>query len=206
MTHEADAERRDAVLAEFHRECTLPSAEQIINWTARYPEFAEDIRAHAAIIRDWAAAEGGSDEAEVEQTMMERARSRALNAIFKAQKEAHSESRPQIKKTFDDLLASASATTQSLSREIDIPREVLADLFRGRMRPPVGSRLITALLQKLQATALEFDGALTHALANPSLGHAHATKHPSVVSRSYEEIIRSTTMPADRKAYWLERD
>lgn len=205
MTNEAVAERRDAVLAQFHRECTCPTAEQIINWTKRYPEFADDIRAHAAIIRDWAADEGEDDEA-VDPVMMDRARSRALNAIFNARATLRSETQPESYKTFNQLLAAAGLTTAQLSREIDIARDILADLFRGRMRPPIGTRLIAVLMQKLRATRSEFERALAHALDNPSLGQAHATGQPSIVQRSYEEIVRDSDMPVKRKLYWLEQD
>jgi hypothetical protein len=46
---------RDDALWAFHLACERPTAEQITDWTRRYPQFAEDIRAHAAVARDWAA-------------------------------------------------------------------------------------------------------------------------------------------------------
>ena len=48
---------RDEVLFAFHQTCTDPTAEQIIEWVERFPQFADDIRAHAAILKDWAADE-----------------------------------------------------------------------------------------------------------------------------------------------------
>ena len=84
MTDQTKATRRDEVLFAFHRECVTPTADQIIDWTQRYPEFADDIRAHAGIMRDWAANEKAEEEA-VDELMMNRARSRALNAIYNAQ-------------------------------------------------------------------------------------------------------------------------
>ena len=84
MTDQTKATRRDEVLFAFHRECAIPTLNQIINWTQRYPEFADDIRAHAGIMRDWAANEE-TEEVVVDELMMNRARSRALNAIYNAQ-------------------------------------------------------------------------------------------------------------------------
>ena len=49
MTDQTKATRRDEVLFAFHRECATPTLDQIIDWTQRYPEFADDIRAHAGI-------------------------------------------------------------------------------------------------------------------------------------------------------------
>lgn len=205
MTDQTKATRRDEVLFAFHRECACPTVNQIIDWTQRYPEFADDIRAHAAIIRDWPADEG-SDEEEVNEVMLSRARSRALNAIYHAQVAAQSEASPDNKLTFDQLLSAVSLSTPQLSRAIGINREVLSDLFRGRMRPPIGKRLVSALMVKLAASKAQIDRALMHALANPAIGQARATKQPTVIQRSYEEIIRSSTMSPERKSYWLDED
>ena len=46
------------MLFAFHQACKQPSAEDILEWTSRYPQFADDIRADAAVARDWAAREG----------------------------------------------------------------------------------------------------------------------------------------------------
>lgn len=205
MTDQTKAARRDEVLFAFHRECTRPTVDQIINWTQRYPEFADDIRAHAAIIRDWAADEG-LDEEEVDELMLNRARSRALNAIYHAQITAQPEAGLDNELTFDQLLSAVGLTTPQLSRTLDIGRDVLSDLFRGRMRPPLGQRLILALMETLTATEAQIDRALTHALANPAIGQARATQQPTVIQRSYEEIVRSSTMSPERKSYWLDED
>ena len=205
MTDQTKAARRDEVLFAFHRECDCPTMDQIIAWTQRYPDFADDIRAHAGIMRDWAA-EGGLEEEDVDDLMMNRAQSRALNAIYDAQVAARSETQSDENVTFDQLLSAAGLTTPQLSRVLDIGRDILSDLFRGKMRAPVGKRLVQALLDKLQTTRARFDHALSYALDHPSLGHAKASQQPTVIQRSYEEIVRSSTMSADRKSYWLEED
>ena len=54
---------RDKVLWEFYQTCERPTATQILEWTTRYPRFADDIRAHAAIRLDIAPdIEAKSDE------------------------------------------------------------------------------------------------------------------------------------------------
>lgn len=50
-------EERDAILFAFHKAYEKPTAAQIIDWAKRYPDYAEDIRAHAAVAHDWAAAD-----------------------------------------------------------------------------------------------------------------------------------------------------
>lgn len=55
MTGPEKLNRRDEVLFAFHEACDAPSPEDIIAWAEKYPEYADDIRAHGAIRRDWAA-------------------------------------------------------------------------------------------------------------------------------------------------------
>lgn len=205
MTDQTKATRRDEVLFAFHRECVTPTADQIIDWTQRYPEFADDIRAHAGIMRDWAANEKAEEEA-VDELMMNRARSRALNAIYNAQATEQADAQAAPETTFDQLLSSAGLDTRHLSNAIDIGRDVLSDLFRGRMSPPIGPRLVKALLDQLQATRAQFDRALAYSCAHPSMGHAKASQQPTVVQCSYEESVRRSSMSPERKSYWLGED
>ena len=70
MTAQKRTDELDEVLFAFHQACEHPTAEQIIAWTGRYPEFAEDIRAHAAILKDWAARRS-LPAAEPDETMLD---------------------------------------------------------------------------------------------------------------------------------------
>ena len=205
MTDQTKAMRRDEVLFAFHRECATPTLDQIIDWTRRYPEFADDIRAHAGIMRDWAADDEADEEA-VDELMMNRARSRALNAIYKAQAAEQADTQVAPETTFDQLLSAVGLDTRQLSRALDVGRDVLADLFRGRMSPPVGPRLVEALLGQLQATHAQFECALANSQAHPSMGHAKASQQPTVIKCSYEESVQRSSMSPERKSYWLEED
>src|ERR1700720_1062418 len=83
------AEERDDVLFAFHQACERPTAQQIIEWAERYPQFADDIRAHAAVSRDWAACKE-LPVAEADETMLDRAYSNALSALYDAEIKASS--------------------------------------------------------------------------------------------------------------------
>jgi len=54
-------EGRDEVLFAFHEACECPSPEVILEWTTRYPEFADDIREHAEQLMAWATHKDTSD-------------------------------------------------------------------------------------------------------------------------------------------------
>ena len=201
MTEQSNNDKRDDVLFAFHRACLTPTDDEVADWAKRYPEFAEDIRIHAEIRNGWAQSESSVTE-EVDETLLSRGRSRALNAVFHAS-QSNSGSVDNVDVSFNGLMGTAQTSTPQLARELDIDRSVLADLFRGRMRPPIGSRLVSALLEKLRTTHATFECALNNAMSAPTMGLAKANGKPKVIQRTYEEVIRSSGMTEERKTYWL---
>src|ERR1700687_4262560 len=205
MTNRSQTPSRDDVLFAFHDACPRPTVEQIIDWTSRYPQFADDIRAHAAVARDWAAREGLPAE-EPSETMLARAYSRALNAIYKAD----AETKPAdtgATQSFQDIIAARGTSVAALTHEVGgtvgIGRGVLADLVNGAMCGPIGQRFRDALCRALAITRERFYAALELALAAPRVGHARADAAPTVNARSYEEVIRSSGMTPEQIRYWL---
>lgn len=206
MMNQINAADRDEVLFAFHQAYERPTAEQIVEWTNRYPQFAEDIRAHAAVAWDWAAQPIGADQ-DVDEIVSARAYSQALNLMYKAEMSSAASEKEATCRSFQQMIAAVGKETYQLAREIDVGRGVLADLFNGWMRPPIRQRLLDALLGPLRTTHEEFTGALNCALEQPYLGHAKADQVPVVAQRSCDEIIRGdTSMSQERKQYWLEED
>jgi hypothetical protein len=202
MKNENIVARRDEVLFEFHRQCQRPTAEQIVDWTERYPEFAEDIREHAAARLDWGAMEQ-LPPIEADDALIARGRSRALNAIHDAQAAARTEA-PTDAATFQALMQASGTNVAGLARELDIERSVIADMTAGRMLPPLGRRFADRLANVLRSTVATVEAALNGAIQAPRLGHAKATRMPTIIQRPYAEIIRSSGMSAEQKLYWLD--
>ena len=196
-------EDRDEVLFAFHQACERPNAEQIIAWTERYPEFAEDIRSHAAISRDWAASED-LPVVEADETMLARAYSNALNALYQVEIEASAATPQHAARNFHEMLKERGKEIWQLASELDIARSVLADLFNGWMLGPVRKRIVDAVTFALGITRTAFDDALAFALLNPRLEHAKADGAPTITPRPCDEIIRDSNMSDERKRYWLE--
>ena len=196
---------RDRILFALHKECTNPTAEQIISWVQRYPKYADDIRSHAAIIKDWAAREG-MPVLEPNEAMLSRSQSRAMDALYKARMASAAEQAVATAPTFDQIMASRGTDVPELSRKLDISRGILSALVGGRMLPPVGERLVAALTNCLEISREVFNSALQFACGAPRLGHAKAEGTPSVIPRSYEDLVRASSMPAERKQFWLGED
>jgi hypothetical protein len=109
-------------------------------------------------------------------------------------------------RSFEQLMNASGTDIPQLARDLDIARTVLAALVAGRMRAPVGKRLVAALMVRLAIAPGEFDAALWLALATPRIGHAKADGTPTVILRSYDDLIRDSSMTDERKQYWLSED
>jgi transcriptional regulator with XRE-family HTH domain len=192
---------RDAVLFSFHEAFERPTAAQIIEWTERYPEFADDIRAHAAIAREWADAEGVIP-AEADESLLADGYSRALDLMHKASK-----STSEAHRSFQDIIAARGMTVPQVARAIGIDRGIIADLFGGRMSGPIRKVFLDPVTEVLTISRDAFARLHQNALTNPTLGLAKATHAPSIVVRSYDEIIRTCDdLTKEEKKKWLEED
>lgn len=206
MNDQSKAITRDEVLFAFHEAHERPTAENIIEWARRYPQFAGDIRAHAAVAWDWATGPPESEQP-ADETLAARAYSQALNLIHSAGLEGVPANNNEVAcRTFQQMRQSVGKETYQIADDLDISRSVLSDLFGGRVKPPIGKRLSDKLVVYLQTTIAEFLDALSGALDNPLLGHAKSLKPPKVIIRSYDEVIQRSDMSDERKRYWLEED
>jgi hypothetical protein len=206
MTDQNKTESRDDVLFAFHQQYDRPTAEEIIEWTRRFPQFAEDIRAHAAVAWDWANQEG-LVVAEPDESLLARGYSQALNAIYNAENSAASNQNVAASQSFPQMIAACGKDVRQLARELDIERGVIADLVGGRMLPPIGERFIAAFASALSQSKEVFNKALDFALSSPQqLGYAKADHMPTIIPQSYEDIIRKSGMTDERKRYWLGED
>lgn len=208
MTNSIQKVERDEVLYAFHQSCSKPTARDIIEWVNKYPQFADDIRMHAAIARDLAAREEISSE-EVDQVTLDRAFSRALNIAYEAGQRS-STANDSVAQSFQQLMTACNKDVPTLAAEIGVThgmkRSILADLVNGRMRPPIGKRFTAAVMKALSIPIESFDNAVRMALNAPRVGHANADIIQEVKPLSYAEIIEDSALTAEQKQYWLEDD
>jgi hypothetical protein len=199
MTTQSRDQERDTVLYAFHEALSRPTAADIIEWTGRYPDFAEDIRAHAAIAREWHDREQEAF-AEASESLIATAYSRALDLMFKA-RNANSDAQ----RTFQEVIAARGMNVAQVARAIGIDRGIIADLVSGRMSGPIRTIFVHAVTSALAISHDIFDVLHRRALGHPTMGLAKATHAPSVVVRPYDDIIRTCDelTPEDKKK-WLE--
>jgi hypothetical protein len=196
---------RDEVLFAFHQTCDNPTAEQVAEWTRRYPQFADDIRAHAAVRAEWASDSDEHDD-QPDDSMLARGRSHALNLLHSARQESGA-AQSISEKSWPQAVSAAGFDIPRLARCINIDRMVLAELNAGRMRLPLGRRLAVSLTDALGVSSAWLEHAISDLLAGPRrLGHAKADEQPVINTRSYAEIIRASPMSDDDKHYWLAEE
>jgi hypothetical protein len=176
----------------------------VSEWTRRYPQYADDIREHAALRAQWAS-ESDKHSAEPDESMLARGRSHALNLLHGARQEAVVQNVSE--KTWPQAVSAAGFDIPRLARCINIDRMVLAELNAGRMRLPLGRRLTDALTDVLSMSAAWLERVVFDLLAGPRrLGHAKADEAPTINTRSYAEVIHASSMSEDEKRYWLGED
>jgi hypothetical protein len=138
------------------------------------------------------------------ESMLSRGRSVALNALHDAQIAARAAQTAQVVRTFEQIMAAAHTDVPALARSLDIGRDVLSALINGRMRFPAGERLVRDFAAAVRDSVEGFRCAHVAALARPTLGMPKAENLPDDITRTYEQIVRDSTLTRDeRKAYWL---
>ena len=193
----------EEVLFAFHKACSDPTAVDIANWTKKYPQYSDDILAHAALMKDSAACEK-LGIIEPDAKMLSIGQSRTMDLLHKARAAAKAESVGA--KTFDEIMKAAGTNIPDLARKLDITRGVLAALVGGRIQVPIGRRLADALTNVLSISIEKFDRAVEAALLRPKLGMLKAEGNAKVNVNTYEELINSSAMSESRKRFWLGKE
>ncbi len=192
----------EEVLAAFYEACSDPSAEDIAEWTNKYQQYTDEIISRAALLKDWVATEKLG--LKPDGRMLSIGQSRTMDLLHKARAAAKSEN--VVERTFDEFLQATATNIPNLARLLDIERSLIADLVNGRMKAPVGIRLVNALMGVWKVSRETFDQAVTAALAMPRLGMAKAGQNAKVNALSYEELVKASSMSESRKKYWLGED
>lgn len=200
---EDNQQERDEVLIAFHEECDIPTRADVARWAQAHPEFAQDIREHAAV-RLAMVADLVEQPAQLDDNMIARSRSRVQAAMFDAEAgDRAANEQVESAPTLDAMLRSAGLSQPELARKLPIKRVVVADLFAGRMRD-LRPRFTTAISRELGVSVAEFNVAHAHAARAPALGgRAKSIGQPAANQRSFEDIIRSSGMSEEEIDYWL---
>jgi len=226
MSKHNTQEKSTEILYAFQLACEHPTSKDIIEWIKRYPQYADDIREHAEMLLAQHS-RSQFEQLKPDEEMLAKGRSEAMSAIYEAEQAAAREEDKSVamspdeinssgasgatpgissKVNFDQLLENANQSIPKLARKIDIERSVIAELAAGRMKLPIGDRLLVAIADVLGHTTNAIVAAIRQSLQQPRLGHAKARDRPVIQARPYEEIVvSSANMTPEQKQYWLDK-
>ncbi|WP_019998658.1 hypothetical protein [Aureimonas ureilytica] len=173
----------DDVLFGFHQAADTVTPQLLSEWTARYPEFADEIRAHAVEIIDMELLAEIRSPAPVAAP--------AMSAV-----------------TLRSALQEAGTSLRDFADGLDISRSIVADVNTGRIDeatiPRRFSRLAASRLQRSPDWFHSVVVSSNEAAFAPSF---KASELPSAGrQRTWEEAVRGSDMSEERKAFWLAED
>tara|TARA_R110002096_G_scaffold287906_2_gene481548 strand:+ start:383 stop:1084 length:702 start_codon:yes stop_codon:yes gene_type:complete len=221
MTNYATKEEKSEVLYAFHLACETPTSKDIIEWTKRYPQYADDILEHAELLLAQKS-RSQSGPCQPDEEMLAKGRSEAMSAIYEAEQgasesfvDAESDTNtsdgsgvtlgPSSAINFDLLLKNACKPIPTLARDIDIDRAVVAEVAAGRVRLPIGDRFLAAVASILGLQPDNIVAAIRQSLDRPRLGPAKARDRPVIESIPYRDVILgSVNMTPEQIQYWLD--
>ena len=175
----------DEVLFAFHQAVDIPSPQEVARWTKDYPQFADEIRAHAVEIIDMEAL--AADEPIVGEA-----------AVSKPAPAASG-------KTLREVIRECGMSLADFADDIDISPAVVSDVNTGRILPEtVPQKFARVAAGFLKRAVEDISATVMGAKERPALAMLKAKAGP-VEGRAvtWEEAVLASDMDEDRKAFWL---
>ena len=181
----------DEVLFAFHRAVHVPRPEDVTRWTKDYPQFADEIRAHAAEIVDMEAlADEGADALGTSVTSPSGVRA----------------SVPLVGgTTLRDVVRARGWTLAEFADELGISPAIVSDVNSGRIRAEtVGAKFLRRAGELLGQTAAEFAAVVVGPKQIPAAARLKS-RSGRVEGRpmTWAEAVNASDMDDARKAFWL---
>lgn len=174
------SETLDDVLFEFHQVADPISPELLNVWTGRYPQFADEIRAHAVEIMD-------------------------MELLASTQAAAAAQSLVGETVTLRAALQEAGTSLRDFADRLDISRSVVSDINSGRIDPATIPKRFARLGAAQIDRAMDWFESIVRSSRERAPTPAFKAKAaPSTGrQRTWEEAIRGSDMDEDRRSFWL---
>jgi transcriptional regulator with XRE-family HTH domain len=173
-------ETLDEVLFEFHQVEDPISPELLNVWTGRYPQFADEIRAHAVEIMD-------------------------MELLASTQASAAVQSHVGEAVTLRAALQEAGTTLRDFADRLDISRSIVSDINSGRIDPQTIPKRFARLGAAQIDRAMDWFESIVMSSRETAPTPAFKAKvAPSAGrQRTWEEAIRGSDMDEGRRSFWL---
>lgn len=197
----------DDVVISLLEENVAPTHEHLVHWIRRYPQFSEELADYFA---EWAVQEELAGEEEVVEARSERFTnvgvSHALNLLHARKPKAALVRAPETKAmTLAQLCKGAGLSLASLAQRVRLDEETVMKLDLCRI--VLGG--IPRHLAEFLATTLGVSTAeIWHVLSAPPRATSKgalqkSTRRAQIKTESFEDAIRSSSLPLEVKNEWL---
>jgi transcriptional regulator with XRE-family HTH domain len=175
----------DEVLFAFHRAVDFPTPQEVARWTKDYPQFADEIRAHAVEIIDMEAI--------------------AAEEPFLAETAVPQPAPVAGGKTLREVIRASGMSLADFADDIDISPAVVSDVNSGRILPEtVPAKFVRVTAGFLKQAVEDIAATVMGAKERPALAMLKAKAGP-VEGRAvtWNEAVLASDMDEERKAFWL---
>jgi transcriptional regulator with XRE-family HTH domain len=182
----------DEVIFEFHTAVDVPTPSDIAHWTDKYPQFADEIRAHAVEMIDMEALAAG------ESLEME-------NAVVSLRPVAATSVPTVGGRTLREVIRANGMTLPDFADELEISPVIVSDVNTGRiLADTVPAKFMRLAARRLVETFDELVATVAGPKEIPAVGMMKA-KSGQVTGRpmTWEEAVQASDMDDERKAFWL---
>lgn len=177
------SEELDEVIFQFHQAVDVVTPQILKEWTSRYPQYAKEIRSHAAEIAD-----------------ME------LLASIRPKDAVKTATNP--KPSLRAVVQSAGMSLRDFADSMNIPRSIVSDINAGRIETAsIPRRFARLAAEKLGLTAQWMLDVARASSEPPAAATFKATNGPSEGrKRNWREAIQASEMTDEARAFWLMED
>lgn len=193
----------DDVLTSLLEEAVTPTHAELLVWTRRYPQFAEELAHYFA---EWSVEIELADE-DVARSREEHFEnvgvSHALNLLHARRAGTSSVQKPAS--TIAILCRAAGLTFALLAEKAGLDEELVMKLDRGRIAVSgIPRRLATTLATLLEVRIEDIWRALSLPPRATSRGALQKSRGPAqILTETFEQAINASTLPSDKRAAWL---
>jgi hypothetical protein len=192
------------VLFAFRAQNERPSREAVEHWTARYPQFATEIREAAALWAESNVQETVYRPSREDESLVAEARSRALNALHRS---SATQPPARVPRNLGEAVRQAGTTVAEISRQISLPTSVVSKVIRSKIMGATIPDTFTRMVARLLGREVDWVRGCYPpgiAAAYGSNGATGITASTSVELTFQEAVTEAFGMSDEQRRFWLD--
>jgi hypothetical protein len=196
------------VLFAFRCKNERPSIDAVLDWTSRYPRFANEIREAAVLWAEMETQEDLNRPSPDDERLVAEARSAALSALHRA-----SVPRPHAAeaRSLAEAVRHAGVTAAELARQMSLPASVVSQVVRGKIMGATIPETFTRMLARLLGREIEWvrghypGGVIAAYSAVSGNGQTIGVSTSNSAELTFQEsVMDANGIDEAQRRFWLE--